>query len=156
MLASDPRCEDLAYTKQFFSLIRNGHARPTATFGAPTMIWHVSFWPRRHKDPHEFEMRDHSSGSGLKTADQIRDERSGRFNEVTAEFDLFLLGLQQRGCVQGADLNPPFALLRNHVTGKNDIKRRQHRFGWKTFYCVHVRSVRFHVVVARYAPESNT
>lgn len=112
MLAPGNDCEDFAYTKQLFSLIRNGHAHPTATFGAPAMVWHVSFWPRRHMDPHEFEMRVRSSRSGLelKSADQIRDEHSKRFSDITVEFSNFLLHLQQRGCVHGADRERPFDL----------------------------------------------
>jgi hypothetical protein len=110
MRASDMRCEDLAYTKQFFSVTHIGHTRPTAEFGSPTMVWHVSFWPRRHKDPHEFDMCDISSLSGLKSSEKIRDEHGMRFHDVADDFNKLLLHLQQRGCVRGSDPGPPFAL----------------------------------------------
>jgi hypothetical protein len=43
--------DDLAYTKQFFTITREGHTRPAPEFGAPTLVWHVAFWPRQDDDP---------------------------------------------------------------------------------------------------------
>jgi hypothetical protein len=63
MIASNPLCEDLAYSDQFFAMTRQGHTRPTAQFGAPAMVWHISFWPRRQYDPHDIEMVDKRSST---------------------------------------------------------------------------------------------
>jgi hypothetical protein len=48
------------YSDQYETIIRQGHTRPTPEFGAPTLVWHVGIWPRRHVkrsgelcDPHD-------------------------------------------------------------------------------------------------------
>jgi hypothetical protein len=35
-----------AYTDEFFTITRKGHDRTTQSFGSPTLIWHISIWPR--------------------------------------------------------------------------------------------------------------
>jgi hypothetical protein len=97
------RCEDLAYTKQFFAISSIGHASPAAEFSTPAMVWEVSFWPRRLKDPHEFSMRDDSSPSGLKSDRKIRDEHGKLVRDITDGLNDLLRRLQLRGCVTGSD-----------------------------------------------------
>lgn len=107
MIAPDPICEDLAYSPQFFSLTQQGHTRPTAEFGAPAMIWHVSFWPRRQYDPHDLDMTDtdkSNSTPGLKDTGQILDEHCKRFAKVTEDFNDFLKRLQKRAWLPNAQL----------------------------------------------------
>jgi hypothetical protein len=106
MLARDFACEDLAYTKQLFTITGRGHSRPTAEFGAPTMVWHVSFWPRRSNDPHDFDL---SAGNGkLKEDYELVDDHNDSFKKVMSDFNKLLIHLQTRGCVRGADNRPPF------------------------------------------------
>src|SRR6478672_9101848 len=35
------------YSLQYETIVAQGHERPAPSFGAPTLIWHVAFWPRR-------------------------------------------------------------------------------------------------------------
>ena len=34
------------YSLQYETIVAQGHERPTPSFGAPTLIWHVGVWPR--------------------------------------------------------------------------------------------------------------
>src|SRR5262249_22273846 len=34
------------YSEQYETIIGQGHERPTPSFGAPTLVWHVGVWPR--------------------------------------------------------------------------------------------------------------
>ena len=105
-------CEDFAYTKQFFTLTRKGHTRPTAEFGAPTLVWHVAFWPRMKQDPHDIEMLDQATGD-IKEAGKVRDDYSSKLKKVINNFNDFLVNLQARGRVPDAfDGKAPFALGR--------------------------------------------
>jgi hypothetical protein len=109
MPQSDPRCDDLFYTKQFFANTRIGHASPTAEFGTPAMVWQVSVWPRRHTDPHEFDMHDgQSSGPrlSLKSDDRILEEHGEHLTAVMAGFNRLLTSLKQNGCIVGRDRDP--------------------------------------------------
>jgi hypothetical protein len=97
-------CEDLAYTKQYFTITRTGHTHPTAQFGAPTLVWHVAFWPRSEKDPHDFDVTTSLDGNAcLKEADRLRAEHGARRADVVAEFNNFLNSLQERGRVAATD-----------------------------------------------------
>jgi hypothetical protein len=104
------RCEDLAYTRQFFAITRIGHSSPAAEFSTPAMVWEVSCWPRRHKDPHEFNMRDDSAPSGLKSDRKIRDEHGKLVRDMTDGLNDLLRRLQLRGCVTGSDPAPAFSV----------------------------------------------
>ena len=44
--------EDATYTKQYFTIGRQAHVRSSQSFGAPTLVWHVAFWPKPEYDPH--------------------------------------------------------------------------------------------------------
>jgi hypothetical protein len=41
------------YSDQYETIIAQGHERPTPSFGAPALIWHVAIWPRRRTDAGE-------------------------------------------------------------------------------------------------------
>lgn len=57
------------YSRQYETIIAQGHERPTPTFGAPTLIWHVGIWPRPARmeagrqhdtcDPHDTAGNEH-------------------------------------------------------------------------------------------------
>jgi hypothetical protein len=74
------------------------------------MVWQVSFWPRRHTDPHEFNMRDDNAPSGLKlmSDDAVRAEHGKRLRAIMDGLNRLLLGLQLRGSVTGSDPGEPF------------------------------------------------
>src|SRR5262245_51307026 len=67
------------YSEQYETIIGQGHERPTPSFGAPTLVWHVGVWPRpaiREEggeretcDPHD------TSGYEHKVARRKFDER---------------------------------------------------------------------------------
>jgi hypothetical protein len=102
-------CEDFAYTKQFFTLTQKGHTRPTAEFGAPTLVWHVAFWPRMNEDPQDIKMLDPETGE-IKNAEAVRKDYSRQLKRVVKDFDDFLVNLQARGRVPDAfDGRGPFA-----------------------------------------------
>ena len=102
-------CEDLAYTKQFFTITRKGHTNPTAEFGSPTLVWHIAFWPRSANDPYAFQM-DAESGT-IKNDTMVLDEFNSACNNVTEDFNGFLERLQSRGRIPEAPLDTkPFKL----------------------------------------------
>ena len=77
------------YSDQYETIVGRGHTRPTAAFGAPTLIWHIGVWPRRMLneetggdpcDPHD-------------TADQEHDEARRLF------------GLRRRAWIEEIDRN---------------------------------------------------
>jgi len=85
------------YSDQYETIVGRGHTRPTAAFGAPTLIWHIGVWPRRMLneetggdpcDPHD-------------TADQEHDEARRLFGlrrrAWIEEIDRNLRGLEEGG-----------------------------------------------------------
>ena len=102
-------CEDLAYSKQYFALTRQGHTHPTAEFGAPTLIWHVAFWPRQKDDPYGQSLVDDPNNRNLKSAATARDDYNLQLARVTTDFDELLKKLQSRGRIPEAiGDNPTF------------------------------------------------
>jgi hypothetical protein len=102
-------CEDLAYTRQFFTVTRKGHTSPTAEFGSPSLVWHVAFWPRNTKDPHAFSMV--GKDGKIKDDCTVRTDFKFACDEVTKDFNEFLKNLQLRGRVPAAPIEPtPFKL----------------------------------------------
>jgi hypothetical protein len=43
----------MPYSTQYNIINRIGHARPTPSFGAPTLVWHLGIWPKRTADPQD-------------------------------------------------------------------------------------------------------
>jgi hypothetical protein len=41
------------YSLQYETIVAQGHERPTPSFGAPTLTWHVAIWPRSGRAGHE-------------------------------------------------------------------------------------------------------
>ena len=86
------------YSLQYETIVAQGHERPTPSFGAPALIWHVAIWPRRMGelgeavDPHDTAGEKHVDAKKLFAArrkawvDQVRE---------------FLLEFQARGCLPG-------------------------------------------------------
>lgn len=44
------------YSEQYTAMKREGHKRPTPTFGAPTLVWHIGVWPKREFDPSDSKL----------------------------------------------------------------------------------------------------
>jgi hypothetical protein len=96
--------EDLAYTKQFFTVTREGHARPAPEFGAPTLIWHVAFWPKQDADPQNTDASGVANVSGTPEAFRsfeasLRKEYARRRRCLAKELNGLLRELQTRGRV---------------------------------------------------------
>lgn len=109
--AAATSCEDLAYTRQFFTLTRQGHTRPTAEFGAPTLVWHVSFWPRSGKDPHDVVMATNSAPPSIIEEKDVLAEHSRCCIDVSNDFNKLLTRLQCRGRAPDAAIETqPFKL----------------------------------------------
>jgi hypothetical protein len=62
------------YSEQYETIVGRGHTRPTAMFGAPTLVWHVGVWPRRTLngevggddcDPHVTADKEHDEARRL-------------------------------------------------------------------------------------------
>ncbi|PWT96006.1 MAG: hypothetical protein C5B53_10440 [Candidatus Melainabacteria bacterium] len=104
-------CEDLAYTKQFFTVTRKGHTSPTAEFGAPAVAWHVSFWPLQKNDPHAFPMVH--DGGQIKSESEILGDFKQARQKVISDFNGFLANLQARGRVPDAPFDPASFRLNN-------------------------------------------
>src|SRR5687768_7296368 len=94
-------CEDLAYTQQLFTLTRQGHTIPTAQFGAPAIIWHVAFWPRRQYDPHDIDLtvplNELEKDPQFDFSTHVREKFKERSKHLSKDFDSFLRQLQQFG-----------------------------------------------------------
>jgi hypothetical protein len=117
-------CEDLFYTRQFFSNTGIGHTNLTAEFSTPAMIWQVAIWPRREIDPHEFNMRDETTPDDNKNDgkrqstlkligdDKIHDEHRRRLDAIMVGLNRLVPNLRERGCVVVADNEKPFPIGR--------------------------------------------
>jgi hypothetical protein len=85
------------YSDQYETIVGRGHTRPTATFGAPTLIWHVAVWPRstlggvkdgQPCDPHDTADKEHDDALRL-----FADRRHAWISEI----DETLCGLETCG-----------------------------------------------------------
>ena len=64
--ANGRRSAHSPYSSQYETIVSPGHTRPSTSFGAPALIWHVGVWPRRTMvatgascDPHDTAGLDH-------------------------------------------------------------------------------------------------
>jgi hypothetical protein len=88
-----PAANDHPYSSQYTTINHIGHARPTPSFGAPTLIWHLGIWPTRGADPQDASgptrsrAREHFEAKQIQWIDQINvllrkiqegNRRSGR------------------------------------------------------------------------------
>jgi hypothetical protein len=73
------------------SINRSGNTSAAAEFGAPTLVWHVVFWPRRKSDDFSVDMIKEGK---IKEEDLFKGEARG---DVTEDFNRFLESLQDRG-----------------------------------------------------------
>jgi hypothetical protein len=87
--------EDAGYSAQFFTISRRGHTGAAAECGAPTMVWHVAFWPRRVYDP--FSVATTGDDGRIKDAADIIREFGKARGAVVKDFNSFLEKLQARG-----------------------------------------------------------
>jgi hypothetical protein len=106
-LAAD-EVDDPFYTKQFFTITREGHTRPAPEFGAPTLVWHVAFWPKQDLDP------QNTDTGRLKDIERTR-EAFGKFEvslrttyaenrrKLIEDFNGLLRDLQAKGRPWSAD-----------------------------------------------------
>lgn len=103
--------EDQGYSAQFFTISRQGHTSPAAECGAPTMVWHVAFWPRRKYDPFSVAV---TGGDGqIRKSEDIIEEFGEARGNVVRDFNDFLERLQARGRhLEAPRGEPPFKLRR--------------------------------------------
>jgi hypothetical protein len=100
--------EDVVYTKQYFTIGRQAHVRSTQSIGAPSLVWHVAFWPKRGKDPQDLDgkpkrigTRDASAGRTL-IRDAARETYDELRRDLAEDLDKLLIRLQERGRVPGS------------------------------------------------------
>jgi len=100
--ASGPGSEEVTgarrspYSKQFETLIVQGHERPTPSFGAPTLVWHVAMWPRRYVDGSR-ERGDPHDTAGEKHLNAKRHFEKRRASWVK-HIEGLLESLRSKGC----------------------------------------------------------
>src|SRR5579871_3469739 len=103
--------EDQGYSAQFFTISRRGHTSPAAECGAPTMVWHVAFWPRRSYDPFSVPMTD--KDHHIKKDETVIEEFGQARSRVVKDFNVFLERLQSRGRhLKAPRREQPFKLLK--------------------------------------------
>ena len=95
------------YASQYETIVSRGHTRPTPSFSAPALVWHVAFWPRRMVeredgalepcDPHD------TAGKRHVEARQAFDERR---NFWIGQFNEFLEALQRKSRAMGSGVRP--------------------------------------------------
>jgi hypothetical protein len=108
-MAVDDIAEDQGYSDQFFTISRRGHTSPAAECGAPTMVWHVAFWPRRKYDP--FSVAVTGDDDQIKKPEAIIEEFGQARGNVVKDFKDFLERLQTRGRhLKAPRSEPPFEL----------------------------------------------
>jgi hypothetical protein len=72
-----PEANGHPYSSQYSTINHIGHARPTPSFGAPTLIWHLGIWPKRNADPQDVsgptrsEARERFEEKQIQWVDQI-------------------------------------------------------------------------------------
>jgi hypothetical protein len=103
-IAPELDVDDLAYTKQFFTITREGHTRPTPEFGAPSLVWHVAFWPKKEVDPQDSDATDVASlgpapEAFRKFERSLRVEYAKRRQRLIEDFNALLRDLQAEGRV---------------------------------------------------------
>jgi hypothetical protein len=105
------------YSLQYETIVAQGHERPTPSFGAPTLIWHVAIWPRRRTDdgracdPHDTAGEKH---------EKAKDEFERRRLLWVEEIKAFLDRLQARGCRPGGN-SPASAAERLRLAAPHDL-----------------------------------
>lgn len=85
--------DDFAYTRQFFTITRQGHVRTTQSFGTPTLVWHVAFWPRKQFDP----QNNQEKSQAVDNDETNRSEFNRRRAEIASRLDQLLTRLQEHG-----------------------------------------------------------
>jgi hypothetical protein len=87
---------------QYETIIAQGHERPTPSFGAPTLVWHVAIWPRRCMDTGEAcDPHDTAGEKHLKAKLEFERRRQAWVGQISGLLD----SLQKRGC--HPDSGPP-------------------------------------------------
>jgi len=77
------------YSMQYSSIRQAGYSRPTPSFGAPTLVWHVAFWPREARE---------SDNKGFSSAHSgALSKLNGYRENWVDEFNQFLKTLQLKG-----------------------------------------------------------
>ena len=85
------------FTDQLFTLSHAGHDSPPPAFGAPTLVWHVAFWPKRNCDAHNITMVTKKGSAFLLTSDKsVREEFDLKRSHVSEDLNKFLKALQDR------------------------------------------------------------
>jgi len=102
--ASRPRYfDDHAYSKQSFTISRQGHTRPTPQFGAPTLCWHVAMWPKQKDDPQHSRVVDEKDNTVLRTHTEVRAEYEEARQRLVTDFNKLIKHLQSLGRVKSAN-----------------------------------------------------
>jgi hypothetical protein len=100
-IAPELDVDDLAYSKQFFTITRQGHTRPTPEFGTPTLVWHIGFWPQLDSDPQTIDAGGLSSigptAENFRSFEvKLRLERAVRRQRLIENFNALLRDLQMQ------------------------------------------------------------
>ncbi len=115
-----PREPRSPYSDQYETIISQGHTRPTPSFGAPALVWHVAIWPRRTVDGAEgpeAEACDPHDTAGAKHVEAKRDFERRR-ELWLAQINAFLERLQS-SCRLSRTHPKQFTLVQPH-----DLKRQ--------------------------------
>src|SRR3990172_5840168 len=99
---------------QYETIIAQGHARPTPSFGAPALVWHVAIWPRRTVDSPDGrpELCDPHDTAGVQHLEAKRDFERRR-ELWLQQINGFLEKLQSR-CRLSPGRPRQFALAQPH------------------------------------------
>ena len=116
------------YSLQYETIVAQGHERPTPSFGAPTLIWHVGIWPRRKTDLGEdCDPNDTAGESNSATAKRAFKRRRLAWIE---EINAFLEALQGTSSARPGQPHPavkafkpifPHELKREGAVGERGI-----------------------------------
>lgn len=83
------------YSLQYETIIAQGHERPTPSFGAPALVWHVAIWPRRHADSGEAcDPHDTAGEKHIEAKQDFEHRRRDWVDQITG----LLNRLQNRDC----------------------------------------------------------
>jgi hypothetical protein len=82
------------YSLQYETIVAQGHERPAPSFGAPTLIWHVAFWPRRQTNSGEDS--DPNDTAGMPDSGHAKGQFETRRKLWHDEINLLLTRLQEK------------------------------------------------------------
>jgi hypothetical protein len=97
-----PFADFRAYSKQYTTIKRIGHARPTPGFGAPTLVWHLGIWPKRVDDPQDTYGLTHQEAR-----DRFEQKQQDWVNQINGTLRQIQERHRRSGRIEGFHLGPP-------------------------------------------------